>query len=297
MSKIDLSKNYLPISEIDNKWGFVVRDMGYTEIKEGTEYPSKGHPSAYMFSWEKGRVLDEYHFVLITEGKGIFESKSAGVFDINGGDGFLIFPGEWHRYKPLKEKGWIEKWIGFSGKIPDMVINDYFFDKKHPVIRNCANVHINNRFETLFQLINKEPFGFQRLASGVCLQLLAELFQAKQNIKETDQKNSIFLKVKNYIHNQIDKQINFQKMADNFGMSYSKFRRDFKIHTGMSPLQYHLLLKIEKAKELLTTTDLKAKEIAYNLGFESDYYFCRYFKQKTGISPVEFRKMRKKNHS
>jgi AraC-like DNA-binding protein len=77
------------------------------------------------------------------------------------------------------------------------------------------------------------------------------------------------------------------------GISYSTFRRDFKRQTGLSPLQYHLLLKIEKAKELLINTELKAKEIAYKLGFDSDYYFCRLFKQKTGISPAQFRAQRR----
>ncbi len=219
MLNISTKKKYLPISGIDNKWGFVVRDIGSTVIKKGSEYPSKGHPGAYMFSWDTGRILDEYHFVLITEGKGVFESKTAGTININAGDGFLLFPGEWHRYKPLKHTGWVEKWIGFSGKIPELVLNDYFFNKNHPVIRNCSNVHVNSRFESLFLLISKEPFGFQRLASGVCLQLLAELYQAKQNIKQTDHQNSIFLKAKNLIHNQIDEQIDFQEMAKIFDIS------------------------------------------------------------------------------
>lgn len=293
MEKTISTKKYLPTSEVDLNWGFAVKDIGCDLVMKGAEYPPKGHPGAYMFSWESGRVLDEFHFVLITNGQGIFESKTAGTTHINDGDGFLIFPGEWHRYKPLKRTGWTERWIGFSGKIPELVINELFFSRKKAVIRNCANVDVKNRFETLFHLIEKEPFGFQRLASGVCLQLLAELFQVKQNIKQADQQNTLFLKAKNLIHNKIDGQIDFHQMAEGFNMSYSKFRRDFKIHTGMAPLQYHLLLKIEKAKELLVHTDLKAKEIAFQLGFESDYYFNRLFKQKTETTPVQFRIKRK----
>jgi len=291
--KPNSSKKYLPSSDIDLKWGFVVKNIGRNVIKKNAEYPSKGHPGNYIFSWESGRILEEYHFVLITEGQGVFESKTAGKMNIYGGDGFLLLPGEWHRYKPLTTTGWTEKWIGFSGNIPELVINEYFFNKQQPVIRNCANIHINNQFDTLFHLTENEPFGFQRLASGVCLQLLAELFHVKQNIKQKDLQNTLFLKVKNLIHDEIDGHIDFQKMSENFGMSYSKFRRDFKIHTGMAPLQYHLLLKFEKAKELLINSDLKAKEIAYQLGFESDYYFCKFFKQKTGFTPLQFRTKRK----
>ena len=289
MLKSNALKKYLPISSIDDKWGFIIRDIGTTVINKKSDYPSKGHPGTHMFTWEKGRILDEYHFVLITDGKGIFESRSAGSQAINAGDGFLIHSGEWHRYKPLKKTGWIENWIGFSGSIPDSIFIEYFFDKQHPVIRNCATIAIKNHFEALLRLINNEPFGFQRLASGVCLQLLAELYNTKQNINQTNQLNTLLLKAKNSIYSQIDEAIDFIAMAEELGMSYSKFRRDFKIQTGLAPLQYHLLLKIEKAKELLINTDLKAKEIAYKLGFESDYYFCRLFKQKTGMAPVQFR--------
>lgn len=293
MDKIISLKKYLPISNIDNKWGFVVNDVGNTIIKKGSDYPTKGHPCTHMFSWETGRSLDEYHFVLITEGKGIFESKSAGIKNINAGDGFLLFPGEWHRYAPLKQTGWSENWIGFSGKIPDLIITDYFFEKKQPVIRNCATLQILNNFEVLFQLVREEPFGFQRIASGVCLQLIAEVYNKKQSIKQLDQQNSIFLKTKHIIHKRIEERIDFQIMAKNLGISYSKFRRDFKRQTGLAPLQYHLLLKVEKAKELLINTELKAIEIAYKLGFDSDHYFCRLFKQKTGTSPAQFRAKRR----
>lgn len=293
MNKRIALKKYLPISDIDNKWGFVINDVGNTIIKKDSDYPIKGHPGTHMFSWENGRVLDEYHFVLITAGKGIFESKSAGLININAGDGFLLFPGEWHRYKPLQQIGWVENWVGFSGNIPELLISDSLFDKKKPIIRKCASLQLVNHFDTLFQLVNEEPFGFQRIASGICLQLLAEVYNTKQSTKQSNQFNSLLLKAKQIIHKQIDEQIDFQLMAKDFGISYSKFRRDFKSQTGLAPLQYHLLLKIEKAKELLINSELKAKEIAYKLGFESDHYFCRLFKQKTGTSPAQFRAQRR----
>ena len=170
-----------------------------------------------MFSWETGRILDEYHFVLITEGKGVFESESGGVKNISAGDGFLLYPREWHRYKPLKQTGWTENWIGFSGKIPELIISNSFFDRKQPIIRKCATVPVLNHFKNIFQLINEEPYGYQRLASGVCLQLLAELYNSKQGIKQNNQQNFLFSKAKHFVHNHINETIDFKKMAESFG--------------------------------------------------------------------------------
>jgi len=85
-------KKYLPISDMERDWGFIIRDIGHTVIPSDSDYPSKGHPGSHMFSWDKGRVLNEYQFVLITEGSGIFESKRSGEKKINAGDGMHEHP-------------------------------------------------------------------------------------------------------------------------------------------------------------------------------------------------------------
>jgi AraC-like DNA-binding protein len=282
-------KRYLPVSDLDLQWGFIINDLGHNLIQKNSDYPTKGHPGTHMFSWETGRILNEYHFVLITEGKGIFESKSAGQKKIIAGDGFILFPGEWHRYKPLKETGWTEIWIGFSGQIADTVINASFFCKDQPVIQKCANMLVLNLIKSLFQLVSGEPFGYQRTASGVCLQLLAEVCNIQKGSEVNKQANSLISKAKYLMHKKIDEDIDFHTFCKNHSVSYSKFRANFKNQTGFAPLQYFLLMKIEKAKNLLNNTDLSAKQIAFKLGFKSDHYFGRLFKSRVGLTPQVFR--------
>ena len=118
---------------------------------------------------------------------------------------------------------------------------------------------------------------------------MAELYNIQQISDKEDSLNTMVSQAKHIMYKQIDKTINLEKMASRFGISYSKFRVDFKKQTGISPLQYFLLLKLEKSKDLLLRTRKSQKEIAYSLGFESDYYFNRLFKQKTGMTPKEFR--------
>jgi len=282
-------KKYLPASDLDLQWGLIINDLGLNRISKNSDYPTKGHPGTHMFSWETGRILNEYHFVLITNGEGIFESKSAGQKNIYAGSGFLLFPGEWHRYKPLKETGWTEIWVGFSGPIADIVINTTFFSKNQPIIQKCANMLVLNLLKSLFQLVDEEPFGYQRTASGVCLQLLAEICNVQKGSEVNIQANSLISKAKYLMHKKIDEGIDFHSFCDNHGISYSKFRSDFKKQTGFAPLQYFLLVKIEKAKSLLNNTDLSAKQVAFKLGFKSDHYFGRIFKLRTGFTPQVFR--------
>jgi len=286
MSKFNFKK-YIIISELDNKWGFFVNDAGYTVYPKDSEYPAKGHPGSHMFSWKTGRILNEFHFVMISKGKGKFESKSAGKRKLNEGDAFLLFPGEWHRYKPLKETGWTEHWVGFSGEIANVLMNDFFFKKENPIVNRFNNQVVTKLFQILYTLCQEEPFGFQRIASGICIQLMAELCNSQLGsglIKE-----SPISRAKYIMNEKIDENIDFELVAKNLGISYSKFRSDFKRQTGLPPLQYFLLLKIEKGKELLLSTNNSSKEIAFSLGFESDFYFCRLFKMKIGMSPQQYR--------
>ncbi|MGQ8335533.1 helix-turn-helix domain-containing protein [Sunxiuqinia sp. A32] len=282
-------KKYLPVSETDKSWGFVVHDVGQAIISPNTEYPPAGHPGSHRFCWEHGRILHEHHFVLITEGKGIFESHSAGVINLNAGDGFILFPNEWHRYKPGPKIGWTEYWIGFSGPITDLVMKDIFFTPKKPVVPNCANMVVQNLFKSLFQLILEEPFGFQRSASGICIQLIAEICNIKKNPDSNSDTQSFISKAKLLMNQKINEDFDLHLFCKHHGITYSKFRKDFKNQTGLAPLQYFLLIKIEKAKELLNTTDLRTKQIAFSLGFSSDHYFSRLFRAKTGFSPQHFR--------
>jgi transcriptional regulator GlxA family with amidase domain len=89
---------------------------------------------------------------------------------------------------------------------------------------------------------------------------------------------------------QMSQEINLQEIAEQHHVGYSYFRQMFKKYTGVSPGQYHLQLRIMRAKELLASTDKSIKEISYALGFQSIYYFSNMFKKKEGINPSDFRK-------
>lgn len=277
----------------DKKWGFYINNLGRTVVERNTDYPSNDHPDNYVFTWDKGRVLNEFHLVLITNGEGIFESKEVGKTKISDGDLFLLFPGVWHRYKPLRKTGWTERWVGFSGYVAEQFFSNGFFRPNEPIIPKCNRSNVLNYFNKLFKLFDEEPFGYQRIASGVCLQLMAELHNIKNRGNDIENLDSMVSQAKRIMYGNINTSIDLTQIALKLGVSYSKFRSDFKTQTGASPKQYYLLLKIEKSKELLLNTQKTQKEIADELGFESDFYFNRLFKRKTGLPPGKYRSLAK----
>lgn len=83
--------------------------------------------------------------------------------------------------------------------------------------------------------------------------------------------------------------LDLEKLADELNVSYTWFRRMFTQHTGLSPHQYRLQLRIARARTLLADTQLSVKEVAFRCGFESEQYFSRLFKQKTSLTATQWR--------
>jgi len=81
-----------------------------------------------------------------------------------------------------------------------------------------------------------------------------------------------------------------QNLASRFHVSPDHFARLFKKRVGMSPREYEIHMRIEAAKKLLATTSKKVSEVAADLGYCDLYFFCKQFRNKTGLTPNKFRK-------
>ena len=90
-----------------------------------------------------------------------------------------------------------------------------------------------------------------------------------------------------------DPSIPIREIAQHCGISDSGFRAQFKKAMGLSPLQYRLNARIRKAQYLLESTDLSIQQIAEQLHFYDQAYFCKLFRQKTGVSPKFYAKSQK----
>ena len=80
------------------------------------------------------------------------------------------------------------------------------------------------------------------------------------------------------------------QIANDLNLSPNYLSSTLKIVSGQSTKQHIQNKIIEKAKEKLSTTELSVSEIAYELGFEYPASFSKLFKNKTNISPIEFRR-------
>ena len=87
----------------------------------------------------------------------------------------------------------------------------------------------------------------------------------------------------------LNQRLDMKQVAADLCVSYSWFRQAFKKRMGLSPNQYHMQRRIEKAKELLANPRVLVKDVAAQLGFSDECYFSTRFKQQTGQSPQAYR--------
>lgn len=92
-----------------------------------------------------------------------------------------------------------------------------------------------------------------------------------------------------YFNNQPDELPTVQHLADELKVTPTYLSDLLKTLTGQTTQQHIHEKLIDKAKELLSTTNLSVSEIAYQLGFEFPQSFNKLFKNKTKVSPLEFR--------
>jgi AraC-like DNA-binding protein len=98
-----------------------------------------------------------------------------------------------------------------------------------------------------------------------------------------------------YINNNLENKIELKTLALIAGIDVAYYSRIFKQHIGISPYQYILKRKIDRAKILLETTNIKISEIAFELGFQSHSNFTVAFNKLVEITPEDYRISKKVN--
>jgi AraC family transcriptional regulator len=87
-----------------------------------------------------------------------------------------------------------------------------------------------------------------------------------------------------------EEEHSLEEMAAQAGVTPSHFCRIFKKANGVSPHQYVMKAKLDRAQELITNSDASLALIANSLGFNSQSHFTRAFRQFTGRTPSDFRR-------
>ena len=158
-----------------------------------------------------------------------------------------------------------------------------FFDMGHEAEQHLARIratHGAERFAEFVQLMSKlaRTANYRLLSSASLRSYDDDATLAKVNA------------VLNYITDNYREPISAEMLAEQVGMSLSKFSRFFRKATGNSFTDFISRLRINKACQLLMDTDQYVSNVCYDVGFQNVANFNRRFLQVKGVTPKEFRR-------
>lgn len=106
--------------------------------------------------------------------------------------------------------------------------------------------------------------------------------------------DELIAEIQFWLRTNLNTELSLVEIAKQFGMSQRSFTRRFKLATGVRATQYWQKLRIEAAKELLSTSNLSIQEIADQVGYQDQGHLTRLFKQDLSLTPKAYRAMVRK---
>ncbi len=228
----------------------------------------------------------QYIFHYIVKGKGVFKTKNA-TYHLTAGQGFMILPDQVAYYEADKDDPWEYMWMGFDGTDAATLVANIGFTKKTPVFKGEPDGRLEGLLGELLDYVENDLNDkYQILANfyGIVAYLQRNNSRRKQSEK------GYIEKALDYIHHNYTYRIRIEELAKYVGLDRTYLFKIFIKNLGISPQEYLIRYRLEHATAMLRETKLSTTQIAYSCGFRDSPSFCKHFKARYDISPLQYRK-------
>ena len=212
-----------------------------------------------------------YHYIIhiCLTGKGVLHDKY-GTHKISAGELFIIRPEESTVYTADKAEPWHYVWLAFTGKLAKE------FDTGRSVYP-CP-IEIKRRLPEFIAHSENSAYAY----TAMIYELIYHLFSKKQAPDKLSE-------IKSYIDYNYMQDINVEKITRLFGFERSYLYRIFKQRYGVGVKEYLIDVRVERAKQFLRD-GYPVASTAFMVGYRDEFNFSRAFKERVGISPLEYKK-------
>lgn len=254
------------------------------------------YPKAQYHYIERHTPISQYVFIYCVDGKGWYEVKQKR-YTVEKNQFFILPVNVAHTYAADESEPWTIYWIHFCGILAKHFSEECVEPKE---IKPAIHSRISDRielFEEIFRTL-EQGYGKENLlyACAVFHHFLGTVRFIQQyrqaNNTKMDERDVIDATI-HFMKENIEKKITLSQMAEHVGYSVSHFSTLFNQRTTYSPTVYFNQLKIQKACQLLDLSDMKINQICYKIGIDDSYYFSRLFHKVVGMSPSDYKKMKK----
>lgn len=221
-------------------------------------------------------------FVCVIDGESIYEVDNK-PYHLSAGDVIYLSNGCSYRHLILSEQY-------------KNIYIDFLFDVHSDTPLPCVAVKgIDGITQSFIKLHRKWTFrspSYQSDCMSILYAIYSRIIHAETFSYIPNAKRELFTSaVRTIADNYANEELSVSLLASQAGISEVHFRRYFRKIYHVSPQQYIMELRITNAKERLQYHSMPINEIAQVSGFSDPCYFSRIFKQKTGYTPSEYRKV------
>lgn len=247
----------------------------------GTENCESGHSFGPA-------VRDHFLIHCIFRGHGVFR-QGKSRYPLHAGQCFLICPGVATVYAADQDDPWEYGWAGFNGADAGRLLRMCGLSVERPV----ADIADIARMESCVRtMCGRFAEGGNSCASTASLYEFFDLIQ--QGRPAAGCGGSSAQRAMEFINMNFSYAITVQDIAHYVGLERSQLFRVMKKATGMSPQACLLEYRLERARQLLQTSELTVTEVLYSCGFGDPCHFSRQFRRRYGLSPSAYRGNRAK---
>ncbi|MDD3242852.1 MAG: AraC family transcriptional regulator [Eubacteriales bacterium] len=183
-------------------------------------------------------------------------------------------------------------WVHFDGGFA-AAYQERFYQLNHEsAVMRCQDpAELRQKLNALIALLGAGGVTMPIRAAELVYRLMAQLLceASGETLGETPGQDAIRRTVE-YLEANYAQQIFLEDAAQCAGLNRYYLTRLFQERVGVTPREYLLRLRIQKAKELLRQSACPVQEVAQRTGFESANYFIRVFRRCEGMTPNQFRK-------
>jgi AraC-like DNA-binding protein len=238
-----------------------------------------------------GRV--DVHILYIVRGS-CHVVLSGGETIVPAGRFILFRPGERQEYFFEADSGSFSYYIHFTGRDAEAVLRSLgLWDITVGIAPNSRELEW--LFSQMIREYSLSQAAHETVSGGLLLSILGLLARGVElSRSQIDEKKQMRVqRAIERMYADMDKKLSIEALARECNYSVGYFSHLFRAVTGVSAHAYMCRLRIERAKNMLDSTDLSVLEIALAVGCEDQNYFSRFFKEQTGLSPTAYRASRK----
>ncbi len=158
-----------------------------------------------------------------------------------------------------------------------------------PTIFNVnQNIVIEDLYENMTKIWKEKSKGYRLMSRAIALQIFHELIFRTYNSSIKESKSNRIEFIKDYIYDNYHREISVEEIADILNLNPNYLGSYFKKKTGYTLRQYVNSVRINKAKNLLSTGRYSVSGVAEQCGYQDIYYFSKVFKEIEGVPPSAF---------